>query len=98
MSADVVVWTWELLDARGVVVGERAPDAHSRFDAETWLGEHWRAIAHRGAARAVLLRDGEPVGPGAELRGFDLRGFDRRAHDQRGHDRRGDVRPGAGPA
>lgn len=73
MSPEQALWTWELLDERGSVVRERAPDAHSRFDAETWLGEHWRAIAGQGAVRAILLRDGRPVGPGAALHGFSLR-------------------------
>ena len=72
MSGESVVWTWRFLDPAGDAVEESAPEADSRFDAEAWLGEHWRAIARRGAARAVLLRDGEPVGPSPELRELEL--------------------------
>lgn len=72
MSAAPLVWTWQFVDASGIPVSETAPDATTRFDAEAWLGEHWRAIAGRGAARGVLLRAGEPVGPGVELRAFEL--------------------------
>jgi hypothetical protein len=72
MTVRPVLWTWQLLDRSGIPVGELAPDARTRFDAEAWLGEHWRAIAARGAARAVLVRGGEPVGPGVELTGFEL--------------------------
>jgi hypothetical protein len=66
------MWTWLFLDAHGRPLGEPAPDATSRFDAEAWLGENWRALARRGAARGVLLRADEPVGPGVELRDFEL--------------------------
>lgn len=72
MSAGTVLWTWQFVDASGIAVGETAPDASTRFDAEAWLGEHWRAIARRGAARGVLLRAGEPFGPGVDLRDYEL--------------------------
>ncbi len=72
MTVPAGLWAWQLLDGAGIPVDEVTPDATTRFDAEAWLGEHWRAIAGRGAARAVLLRAGEPVGPGVELTEFVL--------------------------
>jgi hypothetical protein len=72
MTPDAAPWTWRLLDAAGQPFEESPPRTHTRFDAEAWLGEHWRALAGRGAARAVLLRDGEPVGGPVELRELTL--------------------------
>lgn len=72
MSGEALVWTWRFRDPAGEPLDELAPDLHTRFDAEAWLGEHWRAIARRGAAHAVLLCGGEPVGPGADLREFRI--------------------------
>lgn len=75
MSADESLWTWQFLDEPGTAdAGPSAADAgpgwHSRFDAETWLGEHWRELAAAGARRALLRHGDEPVGSGVELRAF----------------------------
>jgi hypothetical protein len=64
-------WTWRFLDAGGTVLNEWAPQAQSRFDAELWLGEHWRSLAERGVERARLLYDGAAVGAEIELRAFE---------------------------
>lgn len=71
MNVDTGTWTWRVVDAAGAHVAADAPAAQSRFDAETWLGEHWRGLAAAGAVRAVLMCDGTLVGPPVELRGYE---------------------------
>lgn len=71
MTARRTDWSWRIVDAAGETVAHDVPHAASRFDAESWLGERWRCLAHRGATHAVLLADGRPTGPVVELRGFD---------------------------
>ena len=39
-----------------------SPVFTSRFDAEQWLGEHWRGLAQDRVATAGLLRGEEPLG------------------------------------
>lgn len=62
-------WRWEFLD-RGDRVRDRpvSPVFTSRFDAEQWLGEHWRQLAAEHLAQARLLGGDEPVGPPVLLR------------------------------
>ena len=56
------VWVWELLDsAERVVEHPSSPTFTSRFDAESWLGENWRALAQQGVAAVRLMHDGAPV-------------------------------------
>ncbi len=63
-------WSWRLLDAEDRPVEEATtPVFTSRFDAEAWLGESWRALAGRGAATAELTEQGDPVGPPLPLHG-----------------------------
>jgi hypothetical protein len=55
-------WTWELLDGQrqavaGVAAGGTFP---SQSEAESWLGEEWRALLDAGVD-AVTLREGEAV-------------------------------------
>ena len=61
-------WEWALLGSDGHR-SERpvGPVFTSRFDAEQWIGEHWRALAGQGVARAQLLHTGESVGAAIEL-------------------------------
>jgi hypothetical protein len=40
----------------------------SRSDAETWLGEAWPDLWRAGAAQALLLEEGQPVGRAIALR------------------------------
>ena len=70
MSGDEDVWTWTVLDDSGAPVDDAGLGWRTRFDAEAWLGERWRALASRGARRAVLARGDARVGPVVELRGF----------------------------
>ncbi|MDT0164303.1 hypothetical protein Q9R32_01885 [Actinotalea sp. AC32] len=62
-------WTWELLAADDRVLDRPvSPAFSSRFDAEAWIGEHWRAMAADGVAAARLLHHGAPVAPALPLR------------------------------
>jgi hypothetical protein len=61
-------WEWALTDAAGEpAAGTLSPVFTVRYDAEQWLGEHWRSLAAVGVARAQLLHHGEPAGPPVEL-------------------------------
>lgn len=55
-------WIWEFADAQGAVL-ERpvSPVFTVQFDAEQWIGEHWRTLAAQGVTTAVLLHDGTPA-------------------------------------
>jgi hypothetical protein len=62
-------WEWALEDSEGrPVVGPPSPVFTTQFDAEEWLGEHWRSLVAQGAATARLLHDGKQAAPGVELR------------------------------
>lgn len=65
-------WTWRFSDADGAAADTPSPTAGSRFDAEMWLGEHWRDLARSGVARAHLLRDGDAVGRPVEFLEYGL--------------------------
>ncbi|MBE1877000.1 hypothetical protein [Myceligenerans pegani] len=57
-------WEWALHDDAGARLPEPVtPVFTSRFDAEQWLGEHWRSLTEAGATAAQLHHDGEPTGP-----------------------------------
>jgi hypothetical protein len=61
-------WQWLLLDDTGVELDRpSSPVFAARFDAETWLGEHWRGLSAQGARTARLLHEGEPVQPDVPL-------------------------------
>lgn len=62
-------WEWALdgVDA-GRLSEPLTPVFTAQYDAEQWLGEHWRELAAAGAARAVLLHDGIEAAPSVELR------------------------------
>ncbi|GAB3169153.1 hypothetical protein GCM10027059_33460 [Myceligenerans halotolerans] len=58
-------WEWALYDDDD---GTRLPEPvtpvfTSQFDAEQWLGEHWRSLAETGVTSAQLHHEGDPVGP-----------------------------------
>lgn len=62
-------WEWVFSGA----VGERldrplSPAFTSRYDAEAWLGEHWRRLADEHVAHAQLWSDDAPVGKPVALR------------------------------
>jgi hypothetical protein len=61
-------WEWALSGADGSRPDRPVgPVFTSRFDAEQWLGEHWRALAGQDVARAQLLHLGQGVGVPIEL-------------------------------
>jgi hypothetical protein len=60
-----MTWTWRLEGADGTALGKPASPQHqSQSDAESWLGEQWRALAEAGVVQVTLL-DGsaEVYGP-----------------------------------
>lgn len=62
-------WTWELLATDERVLDRPvSPAFTSRFDAEAWLGEHWRSLAAEGVGSARLLQQGAAVAPAVPLR------------------------------
>jgi len=57
-------WQWRLEDEPGTALDRpTSPVFEARFDAEQWLGEHWRTLAAQGVCRAVLRHEGVPVPP-----------------------------------
>jgi hypothetical protein len=62
-------WTWQFVTAdENALDRPLSPAFTSRFDAEAWLGEHWRAVAADGVAAARLLHQGSPVAAPVPLR------------------------------
>lgn len=62
-------WEWALDDAEGRRMAEPVtPVFTTQYDAELWLGEHWRSLAAAGAVAASLLHDGNQATPSVELR------------------------------
>ena len=62
-------WEWVFLDAADDVLPEPvSPVFTTRFDAEAWLGEHWRRLVGEGIAAARLTQQGGPVSPPVVLR------------------------------
>jgi hypothetical protein len=55
-------WSWELLDAqrRQVTDAPSGGTFPSQSEAESWLGEEWRALLDAGVD-AVTLREGDAV-------------------------------------
>ena len=56
-------WHWRLENSSGAAVepssiGVEVPATDNQGDAESWLGENWRALLDRGVA-TVTLFDGE---------------------------------------
>ena len=62
-------WEWALDDADARQLSEPVtPVFTAQYDAEQWLGEHWRELAELGVARVRLLHDGTQAAPAVELR------------------------------
>jgi hypothetical protein len=56
-----MTWTWQLEAADGTVLSARGLPAEtfpSQSDAESWLGENWRALLAAGVDQVTLLQDG----------------------------------------
>ena len=51
-------WEWRLDGERGPVDRPVSPVFGNRFDAEQWLGEHWRSLAGQGVVSVHLLHSG----------------------------------------
>ena len=47
-------WVWRYLDGPGGT----SEDFPSQSDAETWLGEEWRALLDEGVTEVELAEDG----------------------------------------
>ncbi len=62
-------WQWQLLGEGGTELDRpSSPVFTARFDAESWLGVHWRGLSAQGVRMARLLHEGEPVPPDVPLR------------------------------
>jgi hypothetical protein len=62
-------WEWVLADDDGrPLEPSSSPVFTAQYDAEQWLGEHWRRLAAAGASTATLLHDGAQATPAIELR------------------------------
>jgi len=52
-------WEWALDDAEGRPLDRPiSPVFGNQFDAEQWLGEHWRELVRQDVAVARLMHDG----------------------------------------
>lgn len=61
-------WRWRMDGADGAeVVRPTSPVFLTRFDAEQWLGEHWRVIAGQGVRHVVLQHGDDDVPPSLDL-------------------------------
>jgi len=63
-----MAWIWRYLDESGAEVppaevsgGGDGSGFLTQSDAESWLGERWRALAEAGVDAVVLLEDGREV-------------------------------------
>jgi hypothetical protein len=56
-------WTWQIDGATDAPVSldHDNPTFSSQSDAESWLGEVWRALVDAGATDVTLLEDGREV-------------------------------------
>ena len=69
MTAARPAWEWELLDRADAVLDRPLSPAFStRFDAEEWLGLHWRQLAEQGVAAVRLASYGQPAAAPLSLR------------------------------
>ncbi|MEU5385617.1 MULTISPECIES: hypothetical protein [Kitasatospora] len=60
-----MVWTWRYEKSDGTVVepANGAEEFSSQGDAESWIGEEWKALLEDGVDRVVLVEDGRDVYP-----------------------------------
>ncbi|WMX47443.1 hypothetical protein [Streptomyces roseicoloratus] len=58
-----MAWTWRFEKSDGTEVPPTVtPEEFStQGDAESWLGEHWRALLEGGAAAVTLSEDGTKI-------------------------------------
>lgn len=62
-------WEWALDDAEGRLLDRPiSPVFGNQYDAEQWLGEHWRELARQNVAVARLMHDGTQAAAPVVLR------------------------------
>jgi hypothetical protein len=62
-------WEWVFSDVAGQRMDRPlSPAFTSRYDAEAWLGEHWRRLADERVVHAQLWSDDSVVGKPVALR------------------------------
>ncbi len=72
---DRAQWRWDFSDrADNELDHPVSPVFTSRFDAELWLGEHWRGLATDRIGTAQLRAGERLVGPPVPLRGLSTPG------------------------
>ena len=50
-------WSWRYENVDGQPVTGPAETFSSQADAESWIGQEWRALAEAGVAQVVLIED-----------------------------------------
>jgi hypothetical protein len=50
-------WSWRYENVDGQTVTGPSETFSSQADAESWIGQEWRALAEQGVAGVVLLED-----------------------------------------
>lgn len=50
-------WSWRYENVDGKPVDGPAETFSSQADAESWIGQEWRALAEAGVATVVLVED-----------------------------------------
>ena len=62
-------WEWAFDDAEGHLLAQPvSPVFANQFDAEQWLGEHWRDLAAQDAAVSRLIHNGTQAAAPVALR------------------------------
>jgi hypothetical protein len=62
-------WEWALETEDGTRLdASLSPVFTTQFDAEQWLGEHWRSLEAAGAVQARLLGEGQQITPTVSFR------------------------------
>ncbi|KQY47780.1 hypothetical protein [Cellulomonas sp. Root137] len=57
-------WEWRFDGAGGAVLDRPvSPVFTTQYDAEQWLGEHWRTLAAQGVQAVHLLHEGSQATP-----------------------------------
>jgi hypothetical protein len=69
-----MAWTWTYVDAAGAPIDDlpqAGPGFPTQADAESWIGEEWRALADAGVDAVYLTEDGAVVYGPMSLRPAD---------------------------
>ncbi|WP_315097370.1 hypothetical protein [uncultured Cellulomonas sp.] len=56
-------WEWRFGGPNGVLDRPVSPVFTTQYDAEQWLGEHWRTLAAQGVQAVTLLHEGAQATP-----------------------------------